>query len=344
MLIAMLNQIEDSQPFRSPVDLEQFPDYLDVVDSPMDLSTVSQRLTNADYANPEEFARDMQLIFTNSKNYNTNKRSRIYSMTCRLSAMFENEMRAIVHEHRAALKRLQSRKTYGEDDSDEEDDDSEEIDSEEIQARSHQQQQHQRNNTGSSSYSNGRRAGHVLVANGDHRDGHHRPGGSGLASSAATASRTSRRHHPVIESDDDHAEDDLDQDDHHEMNASAAAKSTRSGRIIRPTQFQDMVSISDAERAERSRKGVRRQGRSQEVNDRRGSINSVHRHHRERRLRGLAPVSQREQRKRPLALITSTEDEEEPHSSGDSHEQAGQASPTPTRKLVTRSGRTVKRK
>lgn len=37
MLIAMLNQIEDSQPFRSPVDLEQFPDYLEVVDIPMDL-------------------------------------------------------------------------------------------------------------------------------------------------------------------------------------------------------------------------------------------------------------------------------------------------------------------
>ncbi|XP_022655767.1 PH-interacting protein-like isoform X2 [Varroa destructor] len=347
LLIAMLNQIEDSQPFRQPVDLDEFQDYLEVVDMPMDLSTVSQKLTNADYATPEEFASDMQLIFTNSKNYNTNKRSRIYSMTCRLSAMFENEMRAIMHEHRAAMKRLQGRKTYGEDDSDEEDDDDmEEIDSEEIRprSRSHPQQQHSRNGTGSSGYSNGRRSGHSIVANGYHRNGHHTASGSGMSTSGGAGSRSLRRHHRVIESDDDHGEDDLDQENTDGVNSSSA-KSTRSGRIVRPTLFRDMVSISDAERAERSRKSSRQSGRSQESSDRRRPMGSAQRRHQIRPSSGKVSLSssshQREQRKRPMMLATSTEDEE-PQSSGESHEQPRQDGSTPTRQLVTRSGRTVK--
>lgn len=319
-------------------------------------ATVSKKLTNADYATPEEFASDMQLIFTNSKNYNTNKRSRIYAMTCRVSAMFENEMRAIMHEHRAALKRSQGRKTYGEEDSDEdENDDSEEIDSEEIRprGRGHQQQQHQhqhqRNSTGSSSYSNGRRSGqHAVIANDHrHRNGQHSASGSGMSTSAGATggSRSSRRHHRVIESDDGRdGEEDLGHE-HHDDRNSSTAKSTRSGRIVRPTLFKDMVSISDAERAEGNRKGSKRSSRSQEGADRRRHMSSGQRRHVRQSPERLSSLGQRERRKRPMLMVTSTEEEEEPsHSPDESHEQQGLDSSTPTRQLVTRSGRTVKRK
>lgn len=63
--------------FRFPVDLERYPDYSQVIDIPMDLTTVREELSASGYSTPHDFAKDVRLIFTNSKNYNTNKRSRV---------------------------------------------------------------------------------------------------------------------------------------------------------------------------------------------------------------------------------------------------------------------------
>lgn len=52
------------------------------------------------YQSPLDFAKDVRLIFENSKNYNTNKRSRIYSMTIRLSTVFEERIRAILASYK----------------------------------------------------------------------------------------------------------------------------------------------------------------------------------------------------------------------------------------------------
>ena len=52
-LLDKLRQMEDSEPFREPVNILDVPDYLQVIDHPMD------------------FAKDVRLIFENSKNYNT---------------------------------------------------------------------------------------------------------------------------------------------------------------------------------------------------------------------------------------------------------------------------------
>lgn len=62
----------------------------------MDLQHVREKLDCGDYSNPMQFTKDMTLIFTNSKLYNTNKRSRIYTMTVRLSAMFDSRMKGIL--------------------------------------------------------------------------------------------------------------------------------------------------------------------------------------------------------------------------------------------------------
>lgn len=43
----------------------------------MDLSTVREKLKNNHYSSPTDFCKDMRLIFQNSRNYNTNKRSRV---------------------------------------------------------------------------------------------------------------------------------------------------------------------------------------------------------------------------------------------------------------------------
>ncbi|XP_013777626.1 PH-interacting protein-like [Limulus polyphemus] len=81
-----------------------FKDYRDIIDHPVDLSTVKERLQTGHYNTPVEFCKDMRLIFQNSRNYNTNKRSRIYGMTIRLSAMFEEHIRAITSDWRSAVK------------------------------------------------------------------------------------------------------------------------------------------------------------------------------------------------------------------------------------------------
>ncbi|XP_011162535.1 PH-interacting protein isoform X2 [Solenopsis invicta] len=104
-LLETLWQCEDSIPFREPVDRLEHPEYHQIIDTPMDLRTVKEDLLGGNYEVPAEFAKDMKLIFTNSRNYNTNKRSKIYSMTIRLSAMFEDHMHRILLNWKSARRR-----------------------------------------------------------------------------------------------------------------------------------------------------------------------------------------------------------------------------------------------
>lgn len=43
----------------------------------MDLQTVKEELLSGNYETPMDFAKDMKLIFQNSRSYNTNQRSRV---------------------------------------------------------------------------------------------------------------------------------------------------------------------------------------------------------------------------------------------------------------------------
>ena len=95
-LLDILNRLEDSVPFRQPVNFELVPDYLRVVDYPMDLQTVGEQLQDGHYATPSDFAKDVHLIFENSKKFNPNRKSRIYAMTDRLLILFEDHIRLIL--------------------------------------------------------------------------------------------------------------------------------------------------------------------------------------------------------------------------------------------------------
>ncbi|KZV74420.1 Bromodomain-domain-containing protein [Peniophora sp. CONT] len=59
-----------SWPFKDPVSREEVPDYYNVIDSPMDLSTMAEKLDKGEYTTLEEFLNDCQLIFDNCKFYN----------------------------------------------------------------------------------------------------------------------------------------------------------------------------------------------------------------------------------------------------------------------------------
>lgn len=104
-LLEMIWQCDDSEPFREPVDTLNHPDYLQIVDTPMDLRTIKEDLLGGNYESPLDFCKDMKLIFQNSRNYNTNKRSRIYSMTLRLSTLFEAHIKPIIYNWKSARRR-----------------------------------------------------------------------------------------------------------------------------------------------------------------------------------------------------------------------------------------------
>lgn len=76
-VLAELLASADAEPFRSPVLPGAAPDYARVVAAPMDLGTVRARLLAGAYGGADQFAADVRLVFSNSRLYNTNKRSRV---------------------------------------------------------------------------------------------------------------------------------------------------------------------------------------------------------------------------------------------------------------------------
>ena len=85
--------------FLEPVDLEDFPDYEELIDTPMDLSTVRTKLETKKYQAPEQFARDMRKIWNNCKIYNQHG-SAIWHVADYMSKQFERLYNAWVLEFR----------------------------------------------------------------------------------------------------------------------------------------------------------------------------------------------------------------------------------------------------
>ena len=57
-------------PFLNPVNKDEVPDYYNVITSPMDLSTVEDKLEHDFYAAPKDLVADLKLIFSNCRKYN----------------------------------------------------------------------------------------------------------------------------------------------------------------------------------------------------------------------------------------------------------------------------------
>uniref|UniRef100_A0A8B9TQE3 Bromodomain and WD repeat domain containing 3 n=1 Tax=Anas platyrhynchos TaxID=8839 RepID=A0A8B9TQE3_ANAPL len=76
-LLNLIYEREDSEPFRQP----------DIVDTPMDFSTVKETLEAGNYTSPLEFYKDIRLIFCNSKAYTPNKKSRTIALRIKSDAL-----------------------------------------------------------------------------------------------------------------------------------------------------------------------------------------------------------------------------------------------------------------
>ncbi len=57
-------------PFLTPVNRDEVPDYYKVITSPMDLSTMEEKLERDCYTTPRELVDDLKLIFNNCRQYN----------------------------------------------------------------------------------------------------------------------------------------------------------------------------------------------------------------------------------------------------------------------------------
>lgn len=57
-------------PFLHPVNKDEVPDYYNVITTPMDLSTMEERLMHDSYHSPRDFFGDLKLVFSNCRQYN----------------------------------------------------------------------------------------------------------------------------------------------------------------------------------------------------------------------------------------------------------------------------------
>jgi len=105
-LLNIISQREDSQPFREPVDEDEFPDYNRLITTPMDLTLVRESLRVGEYENPLDFQKDVMLMFSNSFQYNTNKKSEVLKMTKGLKAFFLDEFQGVISNWRRVNRRI----------------------------------------------------------------------------------------------------------------------------------------------------------------------------------------------------------------------------------------------
>ena len=78
-LMKMYQCEPEAGPFRDPVNPQalNIPDYFEIIKTPMDMSTIKEKLDKGEYKEPWEFVDDVWLMFENAWTYNR-KTSKVY--------------------------------------------------------------------------------------------------------------------------------------------------------------------------------------------------------------------------------------------------------------------------
>lgn len=98
-LLSLLQGNADAEPFLEPVPWKDLglDNYLDVIDQPMDLGTVEKKLFGSKYKNYKDFAKDVNLIWSNAKAYNLDD-SEIYQQADIFEGLCERKIADIEKE------------------------------------------------------------------------------------------------------------------------------------------------------------------------------------------------------------------------------------------------------
>jgi len=91
-ILKFLQTREDSQPFLEPVDWQLYGlnDYPEVIQHPMDLGTIQNKLEDGKYKDASAFASDVRLVWDNCMKYNRPD-SDLYMTADKLSKLFDKK-------------------------------------------------------------------------------------------------------------------------------------------------------------------------------------------------------------------------------------------------------------
>lgn len=92
VVLHVLASDDFADPFNAPVELSDFPDYMQYIQTPMDLSTVRSRLEKGKYKDVDMFKRDVRLVWSNCKRYNL-AASPIWKLAHAFAEAFEKTMK-----------------------------------------------------------------------------------------------------------------------------------------------------------------------------------------------------------------------------------------------------------
>ncbi|GMR36545.1 hypothetical protein PMAYCL1PPCAC_06740 [Pristionchus mayeri] len=90
-LVEMIYRENMAAPFRYPVDLKEYPDYLQVIPHPMDLSEMMRKVEQLEYHRIDDLANDFILMLQNARKYNA-EGSPIYKNSFVLEAIFDSKL------------------------------------------------------------------------------------------------------------------------------------------------------------------------------------------------------------------------------------------------------------
>jgi len=96
-----------SFPFNQPVNPQELgiPDYFDVIKEPMDLGTVSEKLSYGEYESIDDFVADVRLIWSNALLYNP-PGNEVHEMAQSLSNLFEKKISILYEKDNNKTKKI----------------------------------------------------------------------------------------------------------------------------------------------------------------------------------------------------------------------------------------------